>query len=195
MATYWHRWEAARAAGLCWGSYHYLRHGQIGAQIDNYLSFADPDPGERVAIDYEQGDCDLVDLHLAVEAILAADPSLQIAIYGGHLLKEQLGRPTTRCWRRMRCGSRTTPAADDAGLAARHLAGLVAVAVQRRPGWRLAAVDPGIAVPHDCNAFNGSAEQCRKWFGPVACRWRRCPSQRGRGAGRGDGDARRQGDA
>jgi Glycosyl hydrolases family 25 len=51
----------------------------------------DPVEGERVVIDYEEDGCSLDTLHEAVQALIDYKRNLQITVYSGHLLKEQLG--------------------------------------------------------------------------------------------------------
>ena len=56
-----------------------------------YLDTINPVPGERMVIDYEEDGCTLDDLHEAVRALLDDPRKLQVTVYSGHLLKEQLG--------------------------------------------------------------------------------------------------------
>jgi lysozyme len=82
---------AATKAGIACCTYHWLKPGNAAAQMKFYLQTIDPVQGERVVIDYEEDGCTLDDLHEAVAA-LADDPrQLQITVYSGHLLKDQLG--------------------------------------------------------------------------------------------------------
>ncbi len=76
------------------GSYHFLEHGNVAAQMDHFLKTVMPQNGERVVLDYESYEDetpDLGDLHAAIEYLRDAEPTLQITIYGGGMLKEQLG--------------------------------------------------------------------------------------------------------
>jgi lysozyme len=47
--------EAARAAGLLWGSYHYAGTADPALQVENYLDHARPDARDLVCLDYEAG--------------------------------------------------------------------------------------------------------------------------------------------
>jgi len=82
----------AMKAGIACATYHWLSpDSDPASQMAYYLKTIDPVPGERVVIDYEEAGCTLDQLHEAVQA-LAGDPrDLQITVYSGHLLKEQLG--------------------------------------------------------------------------------------------------------
>jgi lysozyme len=51
--TYVGQQQAAKAARLCWGSYHFADASDVGGQIDNYLRFAAPDPDELFCLDWE----------------------------------------------------------------------------------------------------------------------------------------------
>src|SRR5436190_8890834 len=78
-------------AGLAVATYFWLKPGDGRAQAEFYLSVLEPQPGERVVIDYEEDGCSLTTLHDAVAALLDFGNDLQVTIYSGHLLKEQLG--------------------------------------------------------------------------------------------------------
>jgi lysozyme len=82
----------AKQAGIAVATYHWLSPGSnASAQMEFYLSLLDPVQGERVVIDYEQDGCTLAMLRDAVQALLDYRHELQITVYSGHLLKEQLG--------------------------------------------------------------------------------------------------------
>jgi lysozyme len=81
----------ATAAGLATSTYFWLKPGDGRAQAEFYLSIIDPVHGERVVIDYEEDGCSLTTLKDAVQALLDFRRELQVTIYSGHLLKEQLG--------------------------------------------------------------------------------------------------------
>jgi lysozyme len=158
--TYKARESAARKAGLAWGSYHFLKHGDAGAQMQNYLSFAEPEPGARVCIDYEDAACKLDDLDEAIAAIRADDATLQIAIYGGALLKEQIGNANYpdfgACALWISQWNNSGPSWPD----------------ETWPVWSLwqytdRGVVSGIQGDVDCNQFNGSKRQCLAWMGPA----------------------------
>jgi GH25 family lysozyme M1 (1,4-beta-N-acetylmuramidase) len=165
--TYAPRMRQALDAGLKWGSYHFLKHGNVAAQMKHYLKYAKAEPGARVCIDYEDPACTLSDLHEAVAAIAGIDDSLQIAIYTGHLLKEQLGdkhdRQLSRCslWlAQYTAGEPSWPKGT----------------WEHWSLWQFTDGDvggsprevPGVSSPMDCNEFNGNKQACAQWFGPVA---------------------------
>lgn len=81
----------AKSAGLGISTYFWLKPGNGRAQAEFYLSVIDPVQGERVVIDYEEDGCTLTTLCDAVQALLDYNRDLQITVYSGHLLKEQLG--------------------------------------------------------------------------------------------------------
>lgn len=82
---------AARDAGIQCCTYHWLKPGDARAQMQFYLSVVDPVVGERMVIDYEEDGCALDGLREAVQALLDDPRGLQITVYSGHLLKQQLG--------------------------------------------------------------------------------------------------------
>lgn len=167
--NYADRREAAVAAGLSWSSYHFLKHGNVEAQIAHYLDTVDPAEGERVCIDYEDEKCTLEDLRAAVSEIMEVDSTLQITVYGGHLIKEQLG------------SQRDDLLADNTSLWIAQYTSAEAPSWPKGtwPTWTLWQYSdgdvggtprsfPGFKPPFDCNRFNGPAENCRKWFGPAS---------------------------
>jgi len=155
-------WNEAEAVGLAVSSYHYLHHGNIAAQMSFYLSVIEPRVGERVCIDYEDGNCTLDDLHQAVNYLLDANLNLQIAVYSGHLLKDQLG------------DSYDDLLANNTSLwLAQYTSGSPSWPTGTYPVWSLwqytdkAKVD-GYDGQVDGNRFNGSDDQLLKWFGPAS---------------------------
>ncbi|BBZ93111.1 hypothetical protein BRDID11004_59900 [Bradyrhizobium diazoefficiens] len=81
----------AKNAGLAIATYFWLKPGDGRSQAEFYLSVIDPVDGERVVIDYEEDNCSLTTLKDAIQALLDYGRNLQITVYSGHLLKEQLG--------------------------------------------------------------------------------------------------------
>lgn len=81
----------ATRAGIACCSYHWLKPGDAAAQMSFYLQTIDPVEGERMVIDYEEDGCTLDGLKEAVAALVADPRQLQVTVYSGHLLKDQLG--------------------------------------------------------------------------------------------------------
>lgn len=160
---YQSRQPEARAAGLAWASYHFLKHGNATEQMEFFLDFARPPSGSRVCVDYEDPACTLDDLYEALDRVSRHAPSLRVAIYAGALLKDQLG------------SSADPKLASHALWLAEYTAGSPSWPQATWPEWSLwqysdgsAGGSPqsiqGIEDFHDCNAFNGSRERCSKWF-------------------------------
>jgi GH25 family lysozyme M1 (1,4-beta-N-acetylmuramidase) len=154
------RREAARAANLAVSSYHFLKHGQVGQQMAHYLDVVSPQRGERVVIDYEDTSCSLADLREAVLALQAAGLDLQITIYGGGMLKGQLG-------------DNHDEVLVKTSLWIAHYTSMAQPVWPKAtwPVWTLwqytdsATVD-GIQGPVDGNRFNGPAGNLLKWLRP-----------------------------
>lgn len=163
--TYATRRPEAAAAGLSWGAYHFLKHGAATAQMQHFVKYAKLPPGSRGVIDYEDQACTLDDLREAVRALQATDSTMQICIYAGGLLKGQLG-------------SQHDPLLAQCSLwLAHYTSGAPTWPTGTWKTWSLWQYTdgeqggqprevPGTKAPIDCNTFNGSAEQCAKWFGP-----------------------------
>jgi GH25 family lysozyme M1 (1,4-beta-N-acetylmuramidase) len=151
----------AMAAGLCWSTYHFLKHGSAALQMAFYLNTIQPRQGERVCIDFEDADCTLDDLHKAVQYVFDVRPDLQVTVYSGHLIKEQLDEEhdpllaKTALWI-----AQYTKAASPSWPQTTW------------PQWSLwqytdKAQVVGVSAPVDGNRWNGSIGNLIRWFGPT----------------------------
>lgn len=87
------RREAARAAGLLWGSYHYSSGVEVAAQVENYLACADPRADELVCLDWEESTAGAdMSLEQAEGFVALVERRLGRApvLYGGRVLRETL---------------------------------------------------------------------------------------------------------
>lgn len=88
------RKSVAKAAGLLWGSYHYVSGISVVEQLDNYVTYADPQEDELICIDYERSssgpDMSIEQLERLV-ALLAQRLGRFPVVYGGDLLRFGLG--------------------------------------------------------------------------------------------------------
>jgi GH25 family lysozyme M1 (1,4-beta-N-acetylmuramidase) len=154
----------AKAAGLAISTYFWIKPGDGRAQAEFYISTIDPVPGERVVIDYEEDGCSLATLHDAVQALLDYGQDLQITVYSGHLLKEQLGNDcddflaaNTDLWL-----AQYTDDEDD-----------ISWCNETYPQWALWQYSetgqvPGIDDSYvDFNNFNGHEEAFLNWINPA----------------------------
>jgi lysozyme len=158
--TFGRRREAAKAAGLAVASYHFLKPGNASGQMLHYLNVLEPQPGERVVIDYEATGLKLADLHEAVEALAGQPLNLQITVYSGHLIKEQLG------------DDKDVLLADFTSLWIAQYGATVKWPMGTWPVWSLwqftdKANVPGIGQPVDGNRFNGPASAAYRWLAPA----------------------------
>src|SRR5262249_10827134 len=87
--TYKSRRQAARAAGLLTGGYHFLRPGNMARQASWFLSNAAFDELDRVCIDHEDEGVSLDDLKAFAQALRDQGVTNRIALYSGFLIKEQ----------------------------------------------------------------------------------------------------------
>lgn len=155
------RAKAATDAGLCWSTYHFLRPGSMTDQIDHYLNTINPKVGERICLDHEDDRVSLDDLCQCVDYILEKRGDLQITIYSGHLIKDQLSGKTsdllseyTSLW------------------LAQYTTGTPSWPTQVWPAYSLwQYTDKGTAVGVtgnvDANQWNGTEENLIAWFGPA----------------------------
>jgi GH25 family lysozyme M1 (1,4-beta-N-acetylmuramidase) len=157
--TLFDRAKAAMAVGLKWSTYHFLRPGSLPQQMDHYLKTINPVQGERVCLDYEDTGVHIGDLEYCVNYIRGKRPDLQITIYSGHVIKEQLG-------------SKTSQVLATTSLWLAQYSTTPSWPTQVWPTWSLwqytdKATVQGINAPVDGDKFNGSSEQCLAWFGPA----------------------------
>ena len=152
----------ATNAGLVCCTYHWLRPGDVIAQMLFYLQTVDPVPGERMVIDYEEDGCTLDGLKEAVSVLLDDRRGLQVTVYSGHLLKEQLGdscdeflRDNTDLW------------------LAQYTTGTPEWPSGTYPVWTLwqysenGTIDGIDDTNVDLNRFNGTPDNLIKWIGPA----------------------------
>jgi len=154
------RMKAAKAAGLLTSTYHFMREADMAGQMRHYLGTIDPVPGERIVLDHECSGTTLAELEEAVQYIRSTRPDLQITIYSGHQIKEQLG------------SKRSEILALNTSLWVAQYGPTVAWPTATWPQWTLwqftdEARCDGINGYVDANRFNGSEEQLVKWMSPV----------------------------
>lgn len=171
----------AMAAGLAISTYFWIKPGDGRAQAEFYLATLDPVDGERVVIDYEESGCSLTTLKDAVQALLDFKHGLQITVYSGHLIKEELsGRDDylathTDLWLAQYTSDESNISWETATW----------------PQWSLwqyseTGVIPGIDDTYvDLNNFNGTEDEFLKWISPAGSKPpkppkpKRPPRQRG----------------
>ena len=158
--TLFNRAKRALELGFCWSTYHFLRPGSMEQQMKFYISTIDPKIGERVCLDHEDSGVSISDLESAVRWILQLRSDLQITIYSGHLIKEQLGdgknqflATETSLWIAQYSDKPDWPKGTWPNYSLWQ--------------WTDQGQVSGIQGNTDCDEFNGSAANCKKWFGPV----------------------------
>ena len=152
----------ATREGIRCCTYHWLKPGNAREQIEFYLRTIDPVPGERMVIDYEEDGCQLSDLKEAVQALMDDDRGLQITVYSGHLLKEQLGT------------KHDSFLADNTDLwLAQYTTGTPTWPSNTYPHWTLwqysesGEVDGITGSKVDLNRFDGSDDELLAWISPA----------------------------
>lgn len=152
--------DGALNAGLAFASYHFLKPGNGGKQMEWYVKTACPREGERVVIDYEDINLTISDLYDCVDWLKFNRPDLQVSVYGANMLAEDVNAQSDVGW------------LEQTSLwAARYSQNepMVGQAWMTWSAWQYSdegQVD-GISGPVDMNMFNGEREQCLAWFGPV----------------------------
>jgi GH25 family lysozyme M1 (1,4-beta-N-acetylmuramidase) len=159
--TLYGRAKAAMDAGLKWSTYHFLRPGSMSQQMSHYLNTVDPRSGERMCLDHEDAGVSLGALKEAVAYLLDDPRGLQVTIYSGHVIKEQLGN------------NRDDYLAENTSLWIAQYASAPSWPSATWPAWSVwqytdTGVMSGIAGACDLNAFNGGADQCSQWMFPTS---------------------------
>lgn len=151
------RLAAAYRAGLLIATYHFMRPGSISAQMDFYLKTIDAAQGERVVLDYEDPKIPVADLRIAINYLWNVRPDLQITVYSGNLIKEQLGSThdellaKTSLWIAQYNNSGPTwPKATWANWSLWQ--------------WTDHETISGISAPVDGNKWNGTEDGLRRFF-------------------------------
>lgn len=92
--TYVQQQQAAKSAGLRWGSYHFATAATLQGQIDNYLRYAAPDPDELFCLDWEDYGSNTMTLNHVKTWITEVENALhregQCVLYSGNTAKEAL---------------------------------------------------------------------------------------------------------
>jgi hypothetical protein len=83
----------AAAAGLLWGAYHWGTARPVSEQLDNFLSWAEPDDNTLVALDYEPTPGNQMTLDVARQFLQGIQDRLgrKAVLYSGSTLKDALG--------------------------------------------------------------------------------------------------------
>jgi GH25 family lysozyme M1 (1,4-beta-N-acetylmuramidase) len=87
------RRQIATGANLLWGAYHWGTNADVHAQVENFLSWAEPVSNTLVALDYEStpGNQMTVDQMQEFLSLLGEKLGRKPVLYGGGLLKGALG--------------------------------------------------------------------------------------------------------
>lgn len=159
--TYAGRKQAALAAGLKVSSYHFFHDGSTDQQMALFLSVVKPVKGERMVIDHE-ADATVDELRAAVKYLRTNAPDVEVTIYSGHTIKDQLGN------------TKDDYLAANTSLWIAHYTTAASPTWPKGtwPNWTLwqytdKATVTGINGPIDANRFNGSNENAAKWMGPT----------------------------
>lgn len=93
--TYVAQQQAAKLIGLKWGAYHFATSASVFGQIDNFLSYASPDPDELFCLDWEDYGDDTMSLENVKTWIKEVENALkrpgECVLYSGNTAKEALG--------------------------------------------------------------------------------------------------------
>lgn len=151
----------AQDAGLLIAPYHFFKGGNVTKQMDWFLSQSAAPQGGRIVIDHET-DATLDELCQAVTYVRGKRPDLQLTVYSGHTIKEQLGST----------GVRNELIGTSLWIAQYTSASAPSWPKQQWPQWSLwqwtdKETVPGISQPVDGNKWNGSPENLVRWMSPT----------------------------
>ncbi len=92
-SAYPKRRKPALDTGLLWGAYHWGTHADVQAQVDNFLSVAQPDASTLVALDFEETKDNQMTLDQARQflTLVAAAIGRKPVLYCGGLFKTEMG--------------------------------------------------------------------------------------------------------
>jgi lysozyme len=92
-SKYHERREAAKELGFLWGAYHFSTGGSVTDQVENFLSYAQPNDDELISLDWEPSDGPdmTVDQARQFVQIIKDETGRWPLVYGGNLLRESVG--------------------------------------------------------------------------------------------------------
>lgn len=167
--AYQSRRSAAAQAGLLWGAYHWGTAAPVDQQVQNFLTWAAPDPATLVALDFEQtrGDQMTVENARAFCEQIFARLGRRPVIYGGDRLKTELGAAPDaffgahRLWLADYAATPTLPASWSKFFLWQYTDGVAG------PGRKSVPGIPGDRGGRlDCDYFGGAGQDLRvQWAG------------------------------
>lgn len=88
--TYPHRREAALAAGMLWGAYHFNTSESVAAQVKHFINYAKPDKDTLCALDLEDNKDSNMSMAQAKQFLETVDDTTGklCALYSGNRIKE-----------------------------------------------------------------------------------------------------------
>jgi hypothetical protein len=137
--TYVEQQRAAKAAGLRWGAYHFAEATDVGAQVQNFMNFASPDPDELFCLDWEDNGSNT----MFCRSSQAMDHPSRDRARPSRSMRDLLGQYRERIDRRQRRLLWQPPIV--VGAVQRHtataagLGDLLALAIYRRPSRTISA--------------------------------------------------------
>lgn len=87
--TYATNRKAAKAAGMLWGAYHFIKPGNVARQVDHFLLHAAPDAETLLALDWEVADVSPAQASEFL-SLVAAKTGRKPILYTGHTAKDLL---------------------------------------------------------------------------------------------------------
>lgn len=88
------RRQAAKAAGMLWGAYHFNTGDPVQLQVDNFLTKAQPDDQTLLVLDYEDNRPSQMNIDQAVDFLRLLEQKVgrKAAIYSGNRVKETIAK-------------------------------------------------------------------------------------------------------
>jgi lysozyme len=88
---YVRRRDAAKAAGINWGAYHFNDGSDVASQVKNFIGYAKPDADTLVVLDFEDNPKSNMTMRQAVQFLRQMEKQgYKCAIYSGNRLKEHI---------------------------------------------------------------------------------------------------------
>jgi lysozyme len=91
-STYKARRKQAKQLGFLWGAYHFSTGESVADQVENFLTYAQPEDDELIALDWEPSDGPdmTVDQAQHFVQMIRDETGRFPVVYGGSLLREQI---------------------------------------------------------------------------------------------------------
>lgn len=156
----------AKRAGLLWGAYHFGTGADVAAQVEWFLKVAAPEPGDLIALDYEDNAASQMTVGQARQFLMLLTVKLgrMPVLYSGNTVKTALGSKNDPEFGSYRLWHAQYPANPDRAVPSCQVSWPMPWL------WQYSAKGdvPGIKGDVDVNVYLGTGSLSAEWAGKAA---------------------------